>query len=144
MMSRKGAIAATAIVALGLVACTVVISNASWKVELQGTTQTLSNGLQITDVKEGSGASPVAGDKIKVHYVGKLTNGKTFDQGTISFAFDQGQVIKGWDEGLKGMKVGGERNLRIPPQLGYGSRGTPGGPIPPDATLLFNVKLIAV
>mmetsp|Transcript_18167 Transcript_18167/g.28174 ORF Transcript_18167/g.28174 Transcript_18167/m.28174 type:complete len:147 (-) Transcript_18167:154-594(-) len=146
-MSRKAAIAATSIVALGLVACAVIVSQASWTTtttELQGTTQTLANGLEITDVKQGTGASPSPGDNIKVHYVGKLTNGKIFDQGDINFAFDRGQVIKGWDQGLKGMKVGGERNLRIPPSLGYGSRGTPGGPIPGDATLLFNVKLLAV
>eukprot|EP00286_Rhodomonas_abbreviata_P011890 CAMPEP_0181327024 /NCGR_PEP_ID=MMETSP1101-20121128/21850_1 /TAXON_ID=46948 /ORGANISM="Rhodomonas abbreviata, Strain Caron Lab Isolate" /LENGTH=142 /DNA_ID=CAMNT_0023435595 /DNA_START=26 /DNA_END=454 /DNA_ORIENTATION=+ len=142
-MSKRAAASVLAIVALGLVASVVLISQNNWTVELSST-QTLAGGLQVTDVKVGSGAEPQPGQKIKVHYVGKLTSGTVFDQGDISFAFDRGQVIKGWDEGLKGMKVGGERNLRIPPALAYGSAGTPGGPIPPDATLLFSVKLLAV
>mmetsp|Transcript_4632 Transcript_4632/g.10260 ORF Transcript_4632/g.10260 Transcript_4632/m.10260 type:complete len:124 (-) Transcript_4632:19-390(-) len=79
---------------------------------------------------------------LQVHYTGKLKDGQVFDSGDISFAFGQGQVIKGWDQGLLGMRQGGERKLVIPPELAYGKAGTPGGPIPPDATLYFDVKLI--
>ena len=83
-----------------------------------------------------------------MHYTGWLTNGKKFDSSVGSTPFEftigEGQVIKGWDEGIQGMKVGGKRQLRIPPQLGYGPTGTPGGPIPPNATLIFDVRLVSV
>jgi len=85
---------------------------------------------------------------VKVHYTGWLTNGKKFDSSAggqpFAFMLGAGQVIKGWDEGVAGMKVGGKRQLRIPPELAYGAGGTPGGPIPPNATLIFDVQLLDV
>ena len=109
-----------------------------------------ADGLQYWDIKVGTGATAAAGQSAKVHYTGWLTNGKKFDS-----SLDRGQpfvveplgtapVIQGWNECVIGMKVGGKRQLRIPPQLGYGSRGTPGGPIPPNATLIFDIELLAV
>ena len=96
----------------------------------------------------GAGATAVAGKTVKVHYTGWLTNGKKFDSSVdrgqpFSFSLGGGQVIKGWDEGVAGMKVGGKRQLKIPPDLGYGSRGA-GGVIPPNATLIFDVELLDV
>ncbi len=104
---------------------------------------TTPSGLKYVDVKVGEGATPVAGQEIKVKYLGTLENGQKFDSGTIDFNVGQGQVIKGWDEGLLTMKVGGSRKLIIPPDLAYGSR-SPGAGIPPNATLLFDVELLAV
>jgi len=105
------------------------------------------SGLRITDLEVGTGAEAIAGQSVTVNYRGSLTNGKEFDssygRGPFSFRLGGGQVIKGWDEGVAGMKVGGKRKLVIPPDLGYGSRGA-GGVIPPDATLLFEVELLKV
>src|SRR5271165_3986119 len=102
--------------------------------------------LQIEEMVVGTGASPKAGKTVKVHYTGWLTNGKKFDssvdRGTpFSFKLGAGQVIKGWDEGVAGMKVGGKRQLRIPPDLGYGAQGA-GGVIPPNSILIFDVELL--
>jgi len=105
------------------------------------------SGLRITDLEVGNGAEAVAGQTVTVNYRGSLTTGKEFDssygRGPFSFRLGGGQVIKGWDEGVAGMKVGGKRRLVIPPDLGYGSRGA-GGVIPPDATLIFEVELLRV
>lgn len=102
-----------------------------------------ANGLEIWDVKEGEGAAVKAGGKVTVHYTGWLTNGKEFDSSVggrpISFGLDQ--VIKGWQEGIPGMKPGGIRRLKIPAELGYGKRGA-GADIPPDSVLVFEVQLI--
>src|ERR1700736_4857053 len=94
------------------------------------------DGLQYWDIKVGTGATAQKGQTVKVHYTGWLTNGKKFDSSVdrgepFAFNLGAGQVIKGWDEGVAGMKVGGKRQLRIPPELGYGSRGA-GGVIPPN------------
>ena len=109
--------------------------------------RTTPSGLRITDLEVGNGAEAVAGQSVTVNYRGSLTNGKEFDssygRGPFSFRLGGGQVIKGWDEGVAGMKVGGKRKLVIPPDLGYGSRGA-GGVIPPDATLIFEVDLLKV
>jgi FKBP-type peptidyl-prolyl cis-trans isomerase FkpA len=105
--------------------------------------------LEIKDVAVGKGAEAKAGDTVKVHYVGTLTNGDEFDaskkHGNEPFTFElgKGRVIKGWDDGVAGMKEGGKRKLVIPPHLGYGARGA-GGKIPPNSTLLFEVELIEV
>lgn len=111
-------------------------------------TVTTASGLKYTDVKVGSGASPVKGKQVKVHYTGTLENGRKFDSSVdrnepFSFVIGVGQVIPGWDEGVMGMKVGGKRKLIIPSKLGYGERGA-GGAIPPNATLLFDVELLDV
>ena len=111
--------------------------------------------LQKTDVKQGTGAEAVAGHTVVVHYTGWLydtskpdSHGAKFDSSRdrnapFSFPLGAGRVIKGWDEGVAGMKVGGQRTLVIPPQLGYGARGA-GGVIPPNATLIFDVELLDV
>lgn len=111
-------------------------------------TVTTASGLKYVDVKVGSGAAPVKGKQVKVHYTGTLESGKKFDSSVdrnepFSFVIGVGQVIPGWDEGVMSMKVGGKRKLIIPSKLGYGERGA-GGVIPPNATLLFDVELLDV
>lgn len=106
------------------------------------------SGLQYIDVAEGSGAAAQPGNTVTVQYSGWLVSGAKFDSSVdrgrpFSFPLGAGQVIKGWDQGVAGMKPGGVRKLIIPPQLGYGSRGAP-PVIPPDATLIFEVQLLAV
>ncbi len=111
------------------------------------------SGLQYQDTVVGTGASPRTGQTCVMHYTGWLwendAKGKKFDssvdRGTpYEFPLGRGKVIKGWDEGIAGMKVGGKRTLLIPPELGYGARGYGGGLIPPNATLLFDVELLGV
>ena len=111
-------------------------------------TRVTSSGLTITDLTLGEGAEAAAGQTVVVHYRGTLENGKQFDASydrvtPFSFPLGAGRVIKGWDEGVQGMKVGGKRKLVIPPDLAYGSRGA-GGVIPPDAPLIFEVELLDV
>src|SRR5512140_1392500 len=104
--------------------------------------------LQVDDLKVGSGTEAAAGNTVTVHYVGTLTNGSKFDSSRdrgegFTFKLGAGQVIKGWDQGVAGMKVGQLRKLTIPPELGYGARGFP-PVIPPNATLVFEVELLGV
>jgi FKBP-type peptidyl-prolyl cis-trans isomerase len=107
------------------------------------------SGLQYWDVVVGTGAVAKEGDRVRVHYTGWLSTGKKFDSSLdwgrpLTFALGNSEVIQGWDEGIAGMKVGGKRQLRIPPELGYGEGGTPDGTIPPNATLIFDVQLLSV
>lgn len=109
---------------------------------------TTPSGLKYTDVEAGQGQEAKAGDVVSVHYTGWLTDGTKFDSSRdrnvpFNFKLGVGQVIKGWDEGVTGMKVGGKRRLRIPAELGYGKSGA-GGVIPPNAELLFDVELLEV
>ena len=109
-------------------------------------TITTASGLQYEEIKVGSGATAKAGNMVSVHYTGWLTDGKKFDSSKdrnepFDFNLGAGQGIKGWDEGVQGMQVGGVRKLTIPPALGYGARGA-GGVIPPNATLVFEVEFL--
>lgn len=109
---------------------------------------TTPSGLKYIDIVEGTGEMPQRGQTVTVHYTGTLENGRKFDSSRdrnqpFEFPIGAGRVIKGWDEGLSTMKVGGQRRLIIPPELGYGSRGA-GGVIPPNATLIFDVELLGV
>ena len=108
---------------------------------------TTASGLRITELVVGSGEEAVSGKSVSVNYRGTLTNGREFDssygRGPFSFPLGGGRVIKGWDEGVAGMKVGGKRKLVIPPDLAYGERGA-GGVIPANATLIFEVELLQV
>lgn len=109
---------------------------------------TTESGLQYIDLVEGKGATPQTGQNVTVHYTGTLEDGSKFDSSRdrnrpFTFKIGVGQVIKGWDEGVATMKVGGRRQLVIPSALGYGERGA-GGVIPPNATLIFDVELLSI
>jgi peptidylprolyl isomerase len=136
---------------LSLAAASSVISLPA-QAQTAGKMTTTASGLKFEDSKVGTGASPAAGQTCVMHYTGWLyengTKGKKFDSSVdrgqpFEFPIGQGRVIKGWDEGVATMKVGGKRTLIIPPALGYGARGA-GGVIPPNATLMFDVELLGV
>jgi FKBP-type peptidyl-prolyl cis-trans isomerase len=115
---------------------------------VNGTPSQLPGGLQYIDVVVGSGDEARAGQNVSVHYTGWLTTGQKFDSSRdrgqpFTFRLGGGQVIQGWDEGVAGMRVGGQRRLIIPPTKGYGASGA-GGVIPPNATLIFDVELLGV
>ena len=106
------------------------------------------SGLKYEDLVDGEGDLAASGQMVSVHYTGWLTDGTKFDSSVdrndpFSFPLGAGRVIRGWDEGVAGMKVGGKRKLTIPPQLGYGAQGA-GGVIPPNATLVFEVELLKI
>lgn len=111
-------------------------------------THTTDSGLQYQTLAAGDGAVAEAGDTVDVHYTGWLLDGTKFDSSVdrgkaFRFVLGDGMVIRGWDEGVVGMAVGGKRKLTIPPDLGYGARGA-GGVIPPNATLIFDVELLGI
>ncbi len=149
MITRRranGMLAIASILATGL-ASAIPMAQAAEK-----TMTTTASGLQIVDTTEGTGASPKTGQTCVMHYTGWLyengAKGAKFDSSVdrgqpFAFTIGVGQVIKGWDEGVASMKVGGKRTLIIPPQLGYGARGA-GRVIPPNATLLFEVELLGI
>lgn len=116
-----------------------------------GSERTTPSGLKIVEVKSADATEQGAknGDTVWVHYTGRLTDGKKFDSSLdrgepIDFVLGQGRVIKGWEEGILGMKLGDKRQLVIPPELGYGAKGAGGGLIPPNATLVFDVELVGI
>ncbi|HEV7301708.1 MAG TPA: FKBP-type peptidyl-prolyl cis-trans isomerase [Tepidisphaeraceae bacterium] len=126
---------------------TLLLAQSPTTAPAAGHEQTTASGLKFTTVQEGDGAAK-AGDTVWVHYTGTLTDGTKFDSSVdrgepFSFELGAGRVIKGWDEGVAGMKVGEKRKLVIPPDLGYGAQGA-GGAIPPNATLVFDVELLGV
>ena len=115
---------------------------------LLATSAIASDAFKIETIRAGSGDKAAAGQSVSVHYEGKLTDGTVFDASRprgqpFSFTLGSGQVIKGWDQGVEGMSIGEIRRLTIPPEMGYGARGA-GGVIPPNATLIFEVELLAV
>lgn len=110
--------------------------------------QITDTGLKFEDLTVGDGATAASGQQVVVHYTGWLTDGSKFDSSVdrgqpFDFALGRGMVIRGWDEGVAGMRIGGKRRLTIPPQLGYGASGA-GGVIPPNATLVFEVELLDI
>ncbi len=147
LMTACAAVAITSIVSTGF----LIMSNDNVSAQ-SGKPVTTSSGLQMIDTQPGTGASPKQGQTAVVHYTGYLNDngnkGKKFDSSVdrgqpFEFPLGQGRVIKGWDEGVASMKVGGKRTLIIPPALGYGASGA-GGVIPPNATLIFDVELLGV
>jgi FKBP-type peptidyl-prolyl cis-trans isomerase len=129
-------------------ACNQTASSTTQGLSVKTTEVTMPDGLKFTDDQVGTGAEAQKGKTVSVHYTGWLLDGTKFDSSRdrnqpFLFPLGQGQVIKGWDEGVAGMKVGGKRTLVIPPHLGYGARGA-GGVIPPNATLKFEVELLDV
>ena len=125
----------------------VVHPNTKAPTKVTGDGVKTESGLQYWDIVVGTGAVAKEGDRVRVHYTGWLSTGKKFDSSVdygrpFTFALGNGEVIQGWDEGIAGMKVGGKRQLRIPPELGYGE-DSPAG-IPPNSTLIFDVELLSV
>lgn len=142
---RLRVIAIAVVVVLALSAVGYVLSRRG---EHSGTEITTASGLKYIDLVEGTGPTPQIGQMISVHYLGTLENGTKFDssydRGTpYEFRLGTGAVIKGWDEGLMSMKVGGKRKLIVPPSLGYGPRGSP-PKIPGNSTLIFDVELLSL
>lgn len=153
MRGFPGATALAALIGITTLAGILVAQPSPAMAQAAGKTVTAPSGLQITDSKVGTGASPRTGQTCVMHYTGWLyqngAKGKKFDSSLdrgqpFEFAIGKQQVIAGWDEGVATMKVGGKRTLIIPPQLGYGARGAGGGVIPPNATLMFEVELLGV
>lgn len=137
-----------AIVVIVVLALSAVAYVMMYRGPAAGNEVATASGLKYIDVVEGTGATPQKGQTVTVHYTGTLENGLKFDSSVdkgqpFQFRIGEGAVIKGWDEGLATMKVGGKRKLIIPPVLGYGQRGSPPN-IPPNSILLFDVELLGV
>ena len=142
------AILGLTIFAIAQTATTAKKPAAAGPTKVTGAPTKTASGLEYWDIKAGTGAVAQSGQHVKVHYTGWLTNGKKFDSSRdrdepFDFVLGGHQVITGWDEGVVGMKVGGKRQLKIPPAAGYGSRGA-APVIPPNATLVFDVELLEV
>jgi len=136
--------------AILLLAATALLAqtNTTSPTKVTGDGVKTASGLQYWDIKVGTGTEAKNGSHVTVHYTGWLTSGKKFDSSVdagrpFEFTIGRGDVIKGWEEGVAGMKVGGKRQLRIPPELGYGASGYP-GVIPANATLIFDIQLLGV
>jgi peptidyl-prolyl cis-trans isomerase A (cyclophilin A) len=117
--------------------------------QFEGDTMKTESGLDYNELTAGTGVQAAAGKTVKVHYTGKFPDGKVFDSSIprgepLAFELGAGRVIKGWDEGIALMKMGGKAQLTIPPHMAYGERGAGGGVIPPTATLVFDVELVEV
>ena len=141
-MTRKS------ILVFALLAFITVSCSKSGPAKVSGAPQKTASGVEYWDLVQGSGEIAVPGKQVKVHYTGWLTDGKRFDTSLetghpFRFLLGAGRVIKGWEEGVAGMKVGGKRQLRIPPELAYGARGFPPD-IPANATLIFDIELLEV
>ncbi len=153
-MQKKVIIGVVVLISAGII-FTIVSRNENMsqqdstnKVTSTNTTASPSAGLKIEDLKVGTGSAVKAGDTIKIHYLGTLENGKKFDSSydrgePFQTQIGVGQVIKGWDQGVIGMQIGGKRKLTIPSDLAYGERGA-GGVIPPNATLIFELELLEI
>lgn len=116
---------------------------------VEGAPQKTSSGVLYWEITEGTGEAAKKGNTVTVNYTGWLENGKKFDSSVdrnkpLKFKLSSGEVVQGWIDGIPGMKVGGKRQLRIPPKLGYGDRGAANGLIPPKATLIFDVELLSI
>ncbi|MGB9106833.1 MAG: FKBP-type peptidyl-prolyl cis-trans isomerase [Terriglobales bacterium] len=139
---------AIATLSLAFLLASAPAQNPGGPTKVSGKPTKLPDGLEYWDIKEGTGPAAKKGDKVRVHYTGWLTDGKKFDSSVdrnqpFTFTIGAHQVIKGWEEGVAGIKVGGKRQLRIPGDLAYGSRGY-SGVIPPNATLIFDVDLLGI
>jgi FKBP-type peptidyl-prolyl cis-trans isomerase FkpA len=140
---RERSLAVSAVVGLGLLASLAAAAASCGRKPPARTV----GGVSVEDLKVGGGAAATQGKVVSAHYTGRFPDGAKFDSSydagaPIEFLLGAGKVIKGWDVGIEGMRVGGKRKLTIPPELAYGARG--GGPIPPNATLVFDVELMAV
>jgi FKBP-type peptidyl-prolyl cis-trans isomerase len=147
-MTRRLWLSVVALAGLGTLLALTAPGSAQDKKEEKKKVVTTKSGLKYEDLKEGTGAEAKKGDAVEVHYTGWLTDGKKFDSSRDSgqpfeFRLGAGKVIKGWDEGVAGMKVGGKRKLMVPPELGYGARGYP-PVIPANAELIFEVELLKI
>ena len=146
ILPHAGLIAA-AVLALASGAASAQANDAAAKAAAEKGAEVSASGLVYRSLKDGTGASPAATDVVKVHYRGTFPDGKEFDS-SISrgqpATFPLNRVIKCWTEGVQKMKVGGKAKLACPAAIAYGERGTPGGPIPPGATLLFEVELLGI